>query len=230
MLRAWEALSGAREGLRAQLRLAVDVDEDAPGGPVHLRSRQRVLLERPARLRVEIEGLLGTTVAVLTTDGVRYALHAADGSRESGVVHDGLLWQVAGLDLSPREAVDAILGVPPLEPPTRIGSALALEDGGVRVLVADGDGVTRRVLDFDAAGQATRLEVRRDDGAPAYSVHYAGYQDAGCGPFAHRVTIDVAGAHARLAFQDVVLNPKLSVDSFRPVDPAAAGSPEAEGG
>jgi hypothetical protein len=231
VLRAWEALTGERTGLRARLRLAVDGDEGGGREGLRLRSRQRIVVARPARLRVEIEGLLGTTAAVLATDGARYVLLTAEGARESGPLHDGLLWQVAGLDLAPAEAVEAVLGAPGLEPGSRIADALALEHAGIRVRVAGARGEIRRVVDFDAEGRAIRLEVRGTRGLPGYVAHYAEYADLGAGgPFAHRVTLELAGASAHLVFQDVVLNPALSADIFRLGDPAAAGALEAEGG
>src|SRR5690606_24034801 len=89
----------ARRSLRAVARLAID--GPAGGG----RAKQILLLERPARLRVEVLGLLDQRVAVLTTDGAEYRLYrAADRSLTGGPVHDALLWEVAGLAVTPAQA------------------------------------------------------------------------------------------------------------------------------
>ena len=124
-----------------------------------------------------------------------------------------------------------LLGLPraaEAAPPVR---AFALVDGGVRVSLGDETGATRRLLDFDAEGRARRLEVREGPNGASYVVHYDDYRVVGAGgPFAHRLTIELADGRARLAFADVVLNPTLPADIFRPDDPAAAGSAQAEGG
>ena len=92
---------GERHALRGRARLAVDGGD----GAVRLRGKQIVVLERPARLRVEVLGFLNQTVAVLTTDGERFELfRSGDRSYETGAVHPDLLWQEAHLALTPEEA------------------------------------------------------------------------------------------------------------------------------
>jgi hypothetical protein len=89
--------------LRGSARLAVD------GEGLEVRARQILVVERPARLRVEVQGLLSQTLAVLVTDGPRYQLFRAENrSFESGDVHPGLLWQVASLALTPEEAIELV--------------------------------------------------------------------------------------------------------------------------
>ena len=84
----------------------------AGGADLALRSKQRMWLSRPASLRVEVLGFLDTALAVLVTDGHRYALlESAERRYDEGVVYEGLLWDAARLDLRPDEAVDVILGV-----------------------------------------------------------------------------------------------------------------------
>ena len=97
-----------RKALRSSARLSVDSEREGPGGaPLRVRSKQRVVLARPARLRVEVLGLLGTTLAVLTVDDEEYAWFESESRHfESGPVHDALLWDVVRLDLTPAEAVE----------------------------------------------------------------------------------------------------------------------------
>ena len=79
----------ARRGLSGRARLAVDGHD----GALRLRGSQRVALERPARLRVEVLGLFDQTLAVLVTDGERYQFFRAnDRTWESGPVGPDLLW------------------------------------------------------------------------------------------------------------------------------------------
>ena len=79
-------------------------------GRLRLRGRQVLVAERPASLRVEIQGLLNQTVAVLVTDGERFELFRADDrSYRSGPVEPDLLWRHAWLALTPQQAIDVLL-------------------------------------------------------------------------------------------------------------------------
>ena len=97
----------SRQALRAHSRLALDSPD------LRFRRPQRLLVQRPAGLRVEVFGLFGQVAAVLVTDGQQFEwLDASRGEVEQGVVDDQLLWRLARIDLSPGEAVAVLLGVP----------------------------------------------------------------------------------------------------------------------
>ena len=128
----WSELVGARSSLRAHARLSVDGEAGRGGDPLRIRSRQRLSLARPANLRVAMLGPLHTALAVLVTDGSRYQLRAGDGSRETGAVYGALLWQLTGLDLDPGEAVDLLLGMPPLPEARGPQRSALLPGGGLR--------------------------------------------------------------------------------------------------
>ena len=66
---ALQALAQERHALRATGR----VEAEGPAGSGF--SKQLLLVERPARLRVEVIGLLEQRVLVLATDGERYELY-----------------------------------------------------------------------------------------------------------------------------------------------------------
>ena len=121
-----------------------------------------MLLQRPACLRLEVMGVLGQRVAALATDGSRYDLYRAERpGLESGEVHPGILYEVAGLALTPEEAVRLALGSPLA--PGEAGSAAiggsVLAEGVVRVeLRAPPDGL-RRTLEFGPGGELRRYAV-----------------------------------------------------------------------
>jgi len=86
--------AATRRSLRGVARLAID----GPAGAG--RAKQILVLERPARLRVEVLGLLDQTLAVLVTDGARYRLvRSQDRSVDQGPVYDALLVQVTAKPL-----------------------------------------------------------------------------------------------------------------------------------
>jgi hypothetical protein len=229
LLTAWNQLAEVRQAMRGRARIAVD----GADGAIRLRGRQRVVLERPARLRVEILGLLGQTAAVLVTDGNRYELlRAGDRSYESGEVHPDLLWQQVWIALTPEEAIDVLLGVPALDPSLVPTAAWADAAGNVRLELRDGDGNLRRRAVFDAEGRLERLEVFEIGGHRRWQASFDDYKPVDGTPFAHRVVLDVdaGGTHAEVELRDVELNPPLRPDIFRLRAPAVSGSVPGEGG
>jgi outer membrane biogenesis lipoprotein LolB len=209
----WLQRSALRSAVRGNARLAVDA-EGRGGEPVRLRARQTLVLERPARLRIEVQGMLGTTLAVLAVDGGEYALFEAETRRfERGPLEEALLWRVAGLALRPEDVVEAVLGGPAADPGLRVRAAFAADAGGVRVELGD-DAGARRMLRFDAEGLLRELEVREPEVA-AWRAAYDDYAPVADTAFARRISIDTGSAHAELQLRDVELNPPVSADMFR---------------
>jgi hypothetical protein len=207
-----------RDSLRGVARVALD----GPGGSA--RAKQVLALARPARLRVEVLGLLDQTIAMLVTDGVRYRLVRSAGRVvEAGRVHDALLAEVAGISLTPAEAVRVLLGAPVAADARVSAGGAALGDGGVRAVVTRPDAFEREALDFDAQGRLVRWALLGADGTPQLEAIYTDPRPAGEGWFAHAVELrDVAsGAVARFAWSRVDLNPSLDDALFAlPPEPA----------
>ncbi len=123
--------AAARTGLRGSARVAVS------GPDFKLNRPQRIVVERPARLRFEVVGLFEQLAAVIVSDGERYGFYeAATGRREEGPLTPTLLWELAQVDVEVPEAVGLLLGSPQptagsaraavwLEAEQRIGVAFA---------------------------------------------------------------------------------------------------------
>ncbi|MBJ20371.1 MAG: hypothetical protein GY910_20135 [bacterium] len=124
VLETYLDLIEGRRALRGSARVALS------GPDFKLNRPQRVIVERPARLRFEILGLFDQLAAVLVTDGRRFGFFdAASGQISRGPVSAHLLWDLAKIDLSPEEAVGLLLGTP--EPvPGLARSAVWLEPDG----------------------------------------------------------------------------------------------------
>jgi hypothetical protein len=223
LLAEWSEAAEARRGLRGRARLSVDAGD----GEVRLRGRQLIALERPARMRVEIQGLLSQTVAVLVTDGTRYEVfRAQDRSYQSGPVHPGLLREQAYLDLTPEEAIGLLLGVPVPGAGLTLDGAATDPEAALRIDLADAGGALRQRARFDAEGLLREVEVFDAEGDLVWSALFDGYAPVGDVPFAHAVTLEVASGatRAEISLRDVQLNPALSPDIFRlraPQPPAA---------
>lgn len=220
LLAALDARADSLSALRGLARLAVD----GPGGS--LRSRQVVVAARPARLRVEVLGFLSQTQVLLVTDGERYELFDARERRvERERVRPGLLWEVAGIDLEPGEAVRVLLGTPELAG-LQLATAARVGDTRLRLLLADAEGRARRALEFDAQGDLRRIAAFDADGGLLWDARYEELESVGETRLAHVIALVFprTNVEARLELSQVQLNPALDDASFRlELPPGAVG-------
>jgi len=213
LLDQWVDGASQRQRLRGIARLAVDRDDEA----AQLRGKQLVVLERPARMRVEILGFLNQSLAVITTDGEHFEMYSAEDHRyESGDADENWLWKEAGIDLSPEAAVAVLLGVPPSEPLPALASAVRDAEGRIGIDLADSRGVVVQRATFDLSGRLRVLEALDATGAVVWSAHYDQYRDVDGSPFAHWIGLDVRSGNTRaeISFRNVELNPDLPPGLF----------------
>jgi outer membrane lipoprotein-sorting protein len=228
-LAQWEEAAQDRRSLRGRARLAVDGDD----GEVQIRGNEIVVIERPARMRVEVQGFLNQTAAVVATDGERFEIfRSGDRSYETGTVHAELLWQEAHLALTPEEAVEVLLGVPTLGAGLVPARAADAGEGLIRMDLVDAARRVRRRVTFDAASRLREFEVVGDDGAVLWRAQFGDYASIDGVSFAHEIVLDVTAgvAHVEISLRDVELNPELPPDIFRLRAPAGTGTLEWVGG
>ena len=202
--------AASRHALRGVARLGVD----GPGGSA--RVRQILALERPALLRVEILGLLDQTQAVLTTDGTRYRLvRSQDRSVEQGAVYDALLADVAGLAVTPAQAVRLLLGAPQ-DASAQLEGAAQLPEGGVRLLLRSPGALEREQLDCDAAGRVQQWTRRGAAGDALLDARYGDFRPLGGVAFAREVEVrdPRTDASVHVGWSRVELNPVLAPELF----------------
>lgn len=202
---AW--MAAAREGaaIRRGVRALADLHLDSPTGSGKLR--EVILVERPARLRLETLNLLGQTQALLVTDGGRFGFY--DGRAfERGAVEPGLLLGRLGLDLEPEEAVRVLLAAPVLsgEPPQAV---FAL--GAERVAQ-----FARQRIRFAADGDLRAVESLDEYGELRWAAEYRGWRDVDGGryPFDMHLRFPRSRVDARLELDEVDLNPALAPALF----------------
>jgi len=212
-LRWMQALAGtakARHSLRATARLAVDSPD------LRFRAPQRLLLRRPASLRVEIQGLFGQVAGVLATDGQHFEwLDVSQGRIVRGEVDPGLLGRLARIDLAPAEAVTLLLGVPQPSPGFLQREARGAQGQGIEVIFA-APGGRREVFGFDALGQLRHLQRFDPRGVLAFEARFDAYRQIEGGRFAFEVAFEFPRDDARTSidFESVELDPSLSDEAF----------------
>jgi hypothetical protein len=208
------------DSLRAEARVRLGLSGVAhmkvDGRDGALRADYVLFLERPARLRVEILGLLNQTLAVLVTEGGRYQFFQVEDRRyESGPVYPGLLREVAGVPLTPGQAVDLLLGAPLPEAELGLTGSARQSDGAVVAIYTGPKGRSQR-FEFDPRGQLRRVETRSQAGSLVWEARFGDYEPVGERSFAHeiRLAFPRADTRARLRLRGVQLNPELAPEAF----------------
>jgi hypothetical protein len=208
-----------RRSMRALARLSLDAPD------LRFHRPQRVVVERPDRLRVEVLGLFSQVAAVLVTGDGDYQFYDV-GSRalEQGAVTPELLWRVARVELRADEAVELLLGAPSRWPDSVAVGARELDDGSIAIALADAAGGLRQRLRFDADGRLRQLSLFGDAGQPRWEASFDDYRALEGGPFAFRVELHFPSleAHAVFTFKNAELNPDLPEDVFNLRLPASS--------
>jgi hypothetical protein len=209
------AHAAARRSLRANARVSLS------GAAGESFSKQLVLAERDAKLRIEVIGLLGQRALVLASDGVEYDLYRAEtGKTETGAVDAGVLWRVARIPLLPSEAVGLLLAAPAvLAEAPRAESGPAAE---LRLVWPD------RSVTFDAAGGLASARVLAGPGGEELAkAKFLDWRGEGAAAFPYRVELDFAfqKGGALIEFRDAELNAALDPTWFRLKPPRVSSAP-----
>lgn len=131
VLQNYLALAHARPALRGSARVLLE------GPDFKLNRPQRILVERPARVRFEVIGLFDQLAALLATNGSRFDFYDVSTGRISrGRVTPTLLWDLAKIDLDVDEFVGLLLAAPVPTPGIARSSVWLEPDGGIVLVFA----------------------------------------------------------------------------------------------
>ena len=211
LLEEMVAQAHLRTALQGAARLSIDAQDLSFSRP------QRMAVEKPGRLRVEVLGLFDQIAGlVVTRDRSFQFLDARTGRLEEGRVDPDILWRVARIDLSPEEAVDVILGVPAAQPGFRVAAAETFQEGRIAFDRVDGRGVRRERYVFDEAGRPIEVQRMGPDGDLVWRVRYSDFRPVDPSgdetiSFAFEIEMDFprVEARAKLAFKRVSLPASL---------------------
>ena len=191
-----------RQTLRAVGKLRVA----GPGGSGNVK--QVILVERPARLRLESLNVLGQAATLLVTDGERYSFF--DGKTlAGGVVSAEILHDRLGLAFAPAEAAGALLAAPkPVAWPPR---AILARGAEREVSFAD------QTLRFADGGELAAIESLDASGGVLWTAEYATWRDVPGGRYPFNVVLSFPETQLRaeLELSAVELNPALDASLFR---------------
>lgn len=194
-------------------------------GLARVWTRQAVLVQRPAAIRVDVLSPFGLALAVGTEGRTLWAFPAQQGVRYEGPASRENLARLLGTPLDVDDLVDVLLGVPPARRQSAPPSLA--RDGDEYVLTVPYQGGTQEVRFATDTLQVTRVEERRDGASPLL-VRFADYENG----FARTLDLDAGGGmSASIAFDQIEPNVAIDATAFAP--PAAprvlplerAGSP-----
>ncbi len=221
--RRWAAHQERAEHTQAVIARARTEIEGASGAAL---SRQRFWLERPDKLRLEVQGMLGQPALAFATDGREVEIYRQGvAGIERGPLHDAVLWDLAGIPLPPREAVAALLAAPSvsLDMPQTVGWDSATGEVAL--------GFPAYTLFVDAAGLLRRLRWH-PEGHDWFTAHYEAWTEVGESMFPHRIELafPANGGRALIRFADVEIVPSVDPARFRLRAPEPLDSAQGEDG
>ena len=131
VLRSYLELVEARSALRGSARVLLE------GPDFKLNRPQRILVERPARIRFEVIGLFDQLAAMLATNGQQFGFYEVSSGRVAkGRVTPSLLWDLAKIDLDVYEVVGLLLAAPMPSPGIARAAVWLEPDGGIALVFA----------------------------------------------------------------------------------------------
>lgn len=207
-----------RELVTAQQRAVVSMNARARAtswiGGERVRATVLMLVERAGRLRFEAEVSLQGTVAVLATDGHRFAfLDTQKNQLQQGAACPNNVASLIRIPLAPEDVAAILLGDVRLPAPAR-----APDDGTAASPTATVSGADDRV-DWDADQGADVLSVRHGDGRLRVLFQRAGDNNAGVSDRETRVIGATAlGPDGRPLW-------RAAFEDFTPVATGGGGAP-----
>ncbi|HXJ36062.1 MAG TPA: hypothetical protein VMS22_18680 [Candidatus Eisenbacteria bacterium] len=205
LLAGVSARRAAVTSLRARVRLR--------SGLARVWTRQAVLVQRPAAIRIDVLSPFGLALAVGTEGRTLWAYPPQQGVLYEGVASPANLQRLLGTPLAVEDLVDVFLGAAPARTPT--AEPTLARDGDAYVLTIPYQGGTQ-ILRFavDTLDMVGIEELR--DGAAPIRVTFGDYEDG----FAHALDLTGAdGVAASIAYDQVERNATIDPAAFTP--PAA---------
>ena len=207
LMEGLSAQAPMRTALQGAARLSIDAKDLSFNRP------QRMAVEKPGRLRVEVLGLFDQVAALVVTREQSFQFFdARTGRVEEGPVDPEILWRVARIDLSPEEAVGLILGSPSGQEGFRVAEAMAFQDGSIAFSRLDDRDIPRERYVFDEVGRLVEVQRVSESGGLIWRARYSDFRtvDRVGGEkisFAFDVRLDFprVEAQAKLAFKQVRL-------------------------
>ncbi len=187
----------------------------------HLKARERIMVRRPADLRVEALSPFGLALVVAANDSHLEIFEPSSDTLYTGDASAESLNRFARIPLAPKPAVNLLMGLAPENGDfVRQPDSVRAENGLLIAAYKNANGSLIE-LGFEAAQLALVRERRQ--GVIDYEVRYSDYRDIGGFQLAHRIEADFprARTHVNFSFQHPIINGVLA-DSLFALKPGPA--------
>ena len=180
----------------------------------HLKARERIMVRRPADLRVEALSPFGLALVVAANDSHLEIFDPSSDTLYTGDASAESLNRFARIPLAPKPAVNLLMGLAPENGDfVRQPDSVRAENGLLIAAYKNANGSLIE-LGFEAAQLALVRERRQ--GVIDYEVRYSDYRDIGGFQLAHRIEADFprARTHVNFSFQHPIINGVLADSLF----------------
>jgi len=188
------------------------------GGGEHLKARERIVVRRPASVRVEVMSPVGV-VLVLAADAGQVAIFdPGKNTLTQGPATAATLDRYARIPMTPEAAVRLLMGLTPSSgmlafPPDSYGQSA---DNNSYLIYREPGGVSD-YLAFDSVGNLAMARQTLANQRVSYEVHYSDYRDAGDAvmfPCAIAASFPSTGASVKFRYSKPVIDGDIPDSTF----------------
>ncbi len=208
-----EQQRAARVSLRALARFVYD------GPDEHRRARQVVLVQRPERLRIEVLSPLGTVFVLTADNGALAAYVRSEATVYRGRASRANLQRYARVDLSVADAVDVLLGTPPLGDGRN--DEVSFDPTSDTIQLSSAADASAHVIAFDRALRAVAIETH-DAGEVRWRAEFSAFAAPAEVPTTIVIALPPQQQRLTLELQEVEVNPAIDAALFTLATPAGA--------
>ena len=196
------------------------------GGGQHLKVRERIVVDRPASVRVEVMSPIGVALVLAATGGQVAIFDPAKNTLMQGRASAAVLDRYARIPMAPQDAVRLLMSLAPDSAmlafaPSQYGLTA---DNTPYLLYREPNGVTD-YLTFDASDNLTSLRQTLANGRESYEVKYNDYRASGPGgtimfPWEVAASFPGTGASVKFHYEQPILDGDIddSIFTLAPAD------------
>ncbi|MBI1815984.1 MAG: hypothetical protein HYR72_13475 [Deltaproteobacteria bacterium] len=207
-----EQQRAARVSLRALAHFVYD------GPDEHRRARQVVLVQRPERLRIEVLSPLGTVFVLTADNGALAAYVRSEATVYRGRASRANLQRYARVDLSVADAVDVLLGTPPVGDGRN--DAVSFDPTSDTIQLSSATDAGAHVIAFDRALRAVAIETHDADAQVRWRAEFSAFAAPADVPTTIVIALPPQQQRLTLELQEVEVNPAIDAALFTLATPA----------
>jgi hypothetical protein len=185
------------------------------GDGQHLKTRETILVRRPASLRVEALSPMGVAAVVTANDSQIAVFEASNNTLKTGSATAQTLNRFVQIPAAPRDAVNLLMGLAPEEQALTGKIDSVWIEGDLTIVSYAKDDGSRTELGF-AGNDLALARQKMANRALAYEVHYRDYREIGGTNFPYELDarFPIAGTRVKFNYQRPIVNAAVEDTAF----------------